>query len=148
VIEDFELKLLNSINIIPEHIEVKESQIWKKKDLSKVKDLTTIEKTADWSFTSPYKGTILPCDELRASIASEIEIKDDIIEEIKGLTIEGSEGEKLEIVHDHYLPFKASLDLKYSEEIPLSKLGEENLIKHYGEVILFEDEFGDKGCSK
>ena len=41
--EDHNLRLLNSINIKPKFIEVKESNLWKKKDLSKVKDLTTIE---------------------------------------------------------------------------------------------------------
>jgi len=37
---------------------VKGSDIWKVKDMSKVKDLKTIEKTFDWTFSSPYKGTI------------------------------------------------------------------------------------------
>ena len=32
--------------------------------------------------------------------------------------------------------------------IPLDRLGPDNPIKHYGEVVLFEDELGDKGCSK
>lgn len=31
------------------------------------------------------------------------------------------------------------------EELPLAKLGKDNPIRHYGEVLLFEDEFGDKG---
>lgn len=33
-------------------------------------------------------------------------------------------------------------------EIPLDLLGEENPILHYADVILFEDELGDKGFSK
>lgn len=52
------LKLLNSINLIPEAIEVKESKKWKEKDLSKIEDLTTLAKVFDWSFSSPYKGSI------------------------------------------------------------------------------------------
>jgi len=51
-------KLLNSINFIPKHIEVKESKLWKNKDMSKIEDLTTIEPTFDWSFCSPYKGSV------------------------------------------------------------------------------------------
>jgi hypothetical protein len=33
-----------------------------------MKDLTTIENTTDWSFTSPYKGTVLPLDEFKAMV--------------------------------------------------------------------------------
>lgn len=46
---------------MPPAIEVDGSHIWKEKDLSKVKDLKTLEKTFDWSFSSPYKGTLIPC---------------------------------------------------------------------------------------
>lgn len=35
-----------------------------------------------------------------------------------------------------------------TEEIPLDKLGQDNPILHYGEVVLYEDELGDKGYSK
>ncbi len=51
-------KLLNSINLLPKPIEVKGSNLWKEKDVTKIKDLKTIEKTFDWSFCTPYKGTI------------------------------------------------------------------------------------------
>jgi len=37
---------------------VKGSNIWKEKDMSKIEDLKTIEKTFDWTFSTPYKGTI------------------------------------------------------------------------------------------
>jgi hypothetical protein len=53
-----ELKLLNSVNLQPKPIEVKESSLWKQKDLSNIKDLKTIEHKVDWSFSTPYKGTI------------------------------------------------------------------------------------------
>ena len=39
------------------------------------------------------------------------------------------------------------MDEQSKEELPLTKLGQDNPIKHYGEVVLFEDEFGDKGFS-
>ena len=51
-------RLLNSINLKPQQIEVKGSNIWKEKDMSKIEDLKTIEKTFDWTFSTPYKGTI------------------------------------------------------------------------------------------
>ena len=45
--------------------------------------------------------------------------------------------------------FKARLDYKTKDvQIPFNKLGQDNPIKHYGEVNLFEDELGDKGHSK
>lgn len=49
---------LNSIDMIPKDIEVKDSKLWKKKDLSKIEELHTIDKIFDWAFSSPYKGTI------------------------------------------------------------------------------------------
>jgi TIP41-like family len=51
-------RLLNSITLRPAQIEVKGSDIWKVKDMSKVQDLKTIEKTFDWTFSTPYKGTL------------------------------------------------------------------------------------------
>ena len=33
-------------------------------------------------------------------------------------------------------------------EIPLDMLGPENPIVNYGEVMLYEDELSDRGCSK
>jgi type 2A phosphatase activator TIP41 len=44
--------------------------------------------------------------------------------------------------------FKAELDYDSKEEIPLGMLGQDNPIKHYGEVVMYEDELGDKGYSK
>ena len=45
------------------------------------------------------------------------------------------------------LGFQASLDYSTTTEINFGKLGQDNPIIHYGEVILFEDELGDKGFS-
>lgn len=49
---------LNSVNLMPHKIEVQGSNLWKDKDTSKIEDLKTLEKTFDWSFSSPYKGTV------------------------------------------------------------------------------------------
>ena len=54
------LEVLNHINIIPTLIEVDGSQLWKEKDMSKVKDLTKLERLFDWSYSTPYKGTLIP----------------------------------------------------------------------------------------
>ena len=51
-------KVLNMIDMIPEKIEVKEAEIWKNKDTSKIKDFQTVEIINDWTFSSPYKGSI------------------------------------------------------------------------------------------
>jgi hypothetical protein len=51
-------RLLNSVNLKPQPIEVKGSNLWKEKDMSKIKDLKTIEKTFDWTFSTPYKGSV------------------------------------------------------------------------------------------
>ena len=42
----------------------------------------------------------------------------------------------------------AILDHASQKEIPFHMLGQDNPIRHYGEVVLFEDELGDKGFSK
>ena len=49
---------LNLIDLITEDIEVKEAQLWKKKDVSKIKDFTTVEVISDWTFSSAYKGSV------------------------------------------------------------------------------------------
>jgi type 2A phosphatase activator TIP41 len=42
----------------------------------------------------------------------------------------------------------AVLNHSSTDEIPTDMLGKDNPIVHYGEVVLFEDELGDKGYSK
>lgn len=44
--------------------------------------------------------------------------------------------------------FQTFLVENSKKELPLHMLGSDNLIKHYGEVIFFEDELGDRGFSK
>jgi type 2A phosphatase activator TIP41 len=43
------------------------------------------------------------------------------------------------------MSFEVKLDHESTTEIPVTKLGPDNPIRHYGEVLLFEDELGDKG---
>ncbi len=64
------------MNIRPPPIEVLGSSIWKDKDISKIEDLKVLEKTFDWSFSTPYKGTILKYSK-GASHINEKEVKID-----------------------------------------------------------------------
>jgi hypothetical protein len=66
--------LLNSVNLMPPRIEVQGSHVWKEKDMSKVKDLTTLEKTLDWSFSTPYKGTLISGFKTVANTINEREV--------------------------------------------------------------------------
>jgi hypothetical protein len=67
-----ERTFLNAVNLMPEQIGVKGSDIWKEKDVSQIKDLKTLEKTFDWSFSTPYKGTV---DRL-SSVAKRINLEE------------------------------------------------------------------------
>jgi hypothetical protein len=46
------------IDLITEEVEVKEAKVWKKKDVSKIKDFTKVEIISDWTFSSAYKGSV------------------------------------------------------------------------------------------
>ncbi len=43
--------------MIPDMLEVKQAEHWKKKDTTKIKDFTKIEIVSDWTYSTPYKGT-------------------------------------------------------------------------------------------
>ena len=100
---------------------------WKNKDFSKVKDLQPIERTIDWSFCSPHKGTI-------SSLSEGPEFQIDLSTETK---------QKL-----NSTPNKLASVLRLDTEIPISMLGVDNPILHFGSVTFYEDEYGDKGYSK
>ena len=51
-------RALNMVEMAPKLIEVKEAAMWKKKDMSKVKDFKQIEVISDWTFSTPYKGNV------------------------------------------------------------------------------------------
>lgn len=44
--------------MIPSKLEVLATEIWSKKDTSKIKDFTTVEVISDWTFSTPYKGSV------------------------------------------------------------------------------------------
>lgn len=39
-------------------MKVEQSEIWEKKDTSKIKDFKHVTQTSDWSFSTPYKGSV------------------------------------------------------------------------------------------
>lgn len=49
---------VNLIDVIPKEVEVMQAQFWKKKDTSKIKDFKKLEVISDWTFSTPYKGTV------------------------------------------------------------------------------------------
>ena len=55
--------MANEINVIPEAIGVLGTQAWQHKDTSHIKDYQPIEKLMDWTFCTPYKGTIKRIDQ-------------------------------------------------------------------------------------
>jgi len=76
-------------------VEVKGSNLWKEKDMSKIEDLKTLEKTFDWTFSTPYKGTISSI----SSVYDKINAHETQIDQI--LTVAGVEPSKHSIKLDH-----------------------------------------------
>jgi hypothetical protein len=48
---------------MPRTMTAHESDDWQHRDFSQIKDLTAIAKTTDWSFSTPYKGSVLMLSE-------------------------------------------------------------------------------------
>jgi hypothetical protein len=46
----------NQIDLLPAGIVVNDAEIWKKKDMSEVKDFKVIEAISDWTYSAPFKG--------------------------------------------------------------------------------------------
>mmetsp|Transcript_7390 Transcript_7390/g.8916 ORF Transcript_7390/g.8916 Transcript_7390/m.8916 type:complete len:116 (+) Transcript_7390:264-611(+) len=49
---------LNTIDVIPRKVQVREAQLWQNKDTSKIKDFSQVEEISDWTYSTPYKGSI------------------------------------------------------------------------------------------
>jgi hypothetical protein len=119
-----EITKLNRIDMKPERVEVKMAEKWKTKDTSGIEDFKEIEVISDWTYSTPYKGTILYLDK-------NIErIKDDF-----GLEIEMDEAPEHSDIRVE----------RCDDEIPVDRLTPANPIIHYMEVELFEDELDDNG---
>lgn len=51
-------KALNLIEMKPSKIEVMQAELWKQKDTSKIEDFKQIEVFSDWTYSTPYKGSV------------------------------------------------------------------------------------------
>lgn len=126
--------IINSISLVPASIEVQGSGLWKGKDTSKIEDFKNLEKTFDWSFSTPYKGCVHSLSLVRKSINEKEVQLDGVIPEFQSIADSSR--------------YRFRLDHTSTEEIPIEMLGPENPIIHYGEVTLYEDELADKGYTK
>lgn len=120
-----EERKLNLVDIVPRLIEVKEANLWKKKDMSKVKDFKQIEIISDWTYSTPYKGNVFK-----------------LSRHAKRVKLETSLVIPAEAVPSSNLHVELAPE---GTEIPLSRLGRDNPIVHFGEIYLYEDDLGDQG---
>jgi type 2A phosphatase activator TIP41 len=115
---------LNRIALKPERVEVKMAAKWKDRDTSKIEDFKKLTVISDWTFSTPYKGTVLYLDKNVKRIKEDLE-----------LWIEMSE-----------VPEHSEIKVERTEEeIPVERLTPENPILHYMETEFFEDELDDNG---
>ena len=110
------------IYYIPPQVKVQYYKTWEKIKVEGRDDIKRVEPNSDWSFSSPYMGTI-------TSIAKS---------EISSFYPEIKEDKKFVI--------------KYGNDtngvvIPFEKLGPENKIIEYNQIEFFEDELSDNGIS-
>ena len=114
---------LNLIDVNPKDIVVQQADHWKKKDTSKIKDYREFEKTSDWTYSTPYKGTLRYLSDAAKHIKEET-----------GLDLPVQSLEK-------------NLSCEFPEEssINFGMLSPENPILHFGEIYLFECDLDDCG---
>ena len=122
-----EEKMLNTIDVIPCHVQVAMARFWKNKDKSKIKDYKEYEASSDWTFSTSYKGTTRYLSNYAKKIEDETSLaldnnKDGAVDTLKLVTT----------------PEAA---------IPFHMLSPENPIKHFGQVYLFETDLEDCGYS-
>jgi len=51
-------KIINLVDMVPTGLKVKETEHWKDRDTSAIKDYVKLEVISDWTFSSAYKGTL------------------------------------------------------------------------------------------
>ena len=120
-------KTLNLIDVVPSKVEVAQAGFWKGKDTSKIKDYKEVTFTSDWSFSTPYKGTIRYLSSASKAIKDETNLQLNF---------------KKDASTDH-LKVVATPEAK----IPFEMLSPDNPIVHFGEVYLFECDLEDCGYS-
>ncbi len=109
----------NAINFIPPPILAKQSEYWMKKDFSAIKDFQKVEAISDWTYSTPYKGTV---SYLSKTSVPHYHPPATATATKQQITV-----------------------LPTDEAIPLHKLGKENPVLHFDELTFFEDDLDDLG---
>lgn len=113
---------LNFIDLRPARVEVMMAEKWKGKDTSGIEDFKEMEVISDWTYSTPYKGTIQYLDQNLQRIKDDFDLTIEVPEQPEHSEIKVERGD---------------------DEIPVHRLTPENPIVHYMEVELFEDELDD-----
>mmetsp|Transcript_21995 Transcript_21995/g.24435 ORF Transcript_21995/g.24435 Transcript_21995/m.24435 type:complete len:332 (+) Transcript_21995:19-1014(+) len=119
-----EFTKLNYIDLKPANVQVVMASKWKDKDTSNIEDFKELEVISDWTYSTPYKGTIYNLDKSIERIKNDFDL--DILVDT------GHEQNQISIE-------------RTEEEIPVHRLTPENPILHYMEIDMFEDELEDCG---
>jgi hypothetical protein len=115
----------NFIYYTPSEVKVQYHKRWKEIKIER-EDVKKLEPTEDWTFSSPYMGSIHYLDKHQ--------IFDSISDQLK----------------TPFDPFKNYSKFKIGKtelNLPVERLGQENPIIKYMEVNLFDDELNDNGVS-
>jgi hypothetical protein len=116
---------LNFIYYTPDEVKVQYHKRWKEIKIER-EDVKKLEATEDWTFSSPYMGSIHSLDKHQ--------IFDTISDQLK----------------TSFEPFKVYPKFKISKtdiNLPVERLGQDNPIIKYMEVNLFDDELNDNGVA-
>lgn len=106
---------------------MQQSGLWQKKDTSKIKDYKEVTWTSDWTYSTPYKGTVRYLSQQAKKIHDETNLEIDFDKDAK----------------TGHLTLKALPEA----QIKFEMLSPENPIVHFGEVFLFESDLDDCGYS-
>jgi len=120
---------LDVVNVTPSELKIKASEFWKHKKVDDKTDVKILEKISDWTYSTPYKGTVGNNDK-KKDISADISIS------LGNIVIDKDKSTQLP-----YLEVT-------TEDIPVGNLGPSNPILYYNDIILFEDELGDCGLSQ
>jgi type 2A phosphatase activator TIP41 len=120
---------VDAINVIPAELKIKQSEFWKHKKVDDKTDVKVLEKISDWTYSTPYKGSVGPAEKKKD--IGEITIS------LDNLSLNTAD-------KSIQVPYLEST----KDDINLANLGPSNPIKYYNEITLFEDELGDCGLSQ
>lgn len=116
-------KAINLVEMVPTDLKVKETEHWKDRDTTQIKDFTKIEVISDWTFSTAYKGTL--------------GFLSNHAERVAAYT-------SLQLPKGNADPHKIRVEVT-EEQIPFERLSPENPILHFGQLYLFECDLEDCG---